>query len=68
MGEERHTLEDLYAIVESEGLDYAIENYVNADKIEDEAVRAKWKAAEEALAAVREMLKVYEDSCEEDAG
>lgn len=50
------TNEEVAAVVDSEGLGYAIEHYMSADSIEDPVLAARWCAAKEALSAVRDCL------------
>lgn len=50
------TLEGLAGIVETEGLGYAIEDYLSADRIADPEVRTLWDQASKAMKRIRELL------------
>lgn len=52
--------EDIAYIVESEGLDYAILHYLDADAIEDGALAKLWKQAGHLLEQIEEMLEEVE--------
>jgi len=63
---EKKTIEDLYYIVENEGLGYAVADYVNADTIEDDEMRNLWKEAEEASKKVQRILDKWEEENEDE--
>lgn len=46
-------------VVNSEGLGYAVQFYMGADKIKDPVLAEKWKAAAEALRAIDAILEKY---------
>lgn len=47
--EEKYSDETLVDIIEEEGLGYAVQYYVNPDKIKNSDTYDLWKAAKEAL-------------------
>lgn len=51
------TTEEVGNIVKSEGLGYAIQNYLGAGKIQDKELSKLWKDAELALNAVEKYLE-----------
>ena len=51
------TTEEVGNIVKSEGLGYAIQNYLGAEKIQDKELSKLWKEAELALNAVEKFLE-----------
>lgn len=53
---EKYTNEQVADIVRSEGLDYAITNYMGADSIEDPELAQAWENARQALAEVERLL------------
>jgi len=46
-------------IVDSEGLGYAIVDYMNGDEIEDQELRDLWKQASPILARIQEIISPY---------
>ena len=52
------TNEEVADIVEQEGLGYAIQFYLDSDKIEDANLRDKWEQAKELLDEIDEDLGV----------
>jgi len=61
----KKTIEDLYDIVQNEGLGYAVSDYVNADTIEDDEMRKLWENASEALKKVEDALDKWEEENEQ---
>lgn len=62
----KYTIKQVAQIVESEGLDYAIQHYMGSDRIADADLAAAWDHASEALAAVEEILAGVADDQEDD--
>lgn len=62
----KKTIEDLYDIVQNEGLGYAVADYVNPDTIEDDEMRKLWKEADEALKKVQRVLDKWEEENEDE--
>jgi hypothetical protein len=60
MGSDKKTLKEVAKIVDSEGLGYAIEDYMDADRIEDPKLRAEWRRAKQSIDKIREMLQAAE--------
>jgi len=56
MEERRYTNKQVASIVDNEGLDYAIQNYMGASAIIDPVLAAAWTAAKEALDAVEKII------------
>jgi hypothetical protein len=54
-----YTIADVASIVEGEGLGYAIQHYLNPDKIEDEHLRQIWEEAYILLSEIDEILSPY---------
>jgi hypothetical protein len=52
-------------IVDSEGLGYAVEDFMNADAIADPEVARRWQAAQDALGALRELLPPVDEDDED---
>lgn len=52
----KYSLEDMAEIIDSEGLGYAIEDYVNSEDIEDPRLVDLWDQATVTLAAIRHLL------------
>lgn len=50
------TLREVADYVEDEGLGYAIEDGISPEDIEDVHLRIKWREADDAIKAIREML------------
>lgn len=46
--EEKYSIEQVADAVEGEGLGYALQTYLSADKIEDEDLARLWRIAKEA--------------------
>ena len=59
MDESKKTIEEVAQIVDAEGLDYAIMEYMSADSIEDPALKQAWEEAYAALWKVENMLEPY---------
>ena len=57
----RYSAEDLARIVESEGLGYAIQGYVNPEQIEDPILRAVWTNAQEAMEEIERWIEPFMD-------
>lgn len=53
------TKEELAQIVDSEGLGYAVQHYLSADKIEDEELSRLWKEAGELLNKIDNILEDF---------
>lgn len=51
--------EDIAEIIESEGLGYAVESYIDPFGIEDVQLQMYWQTAKANLEAIREHLKGY---------
>ena len=56
MADEKYTIEQVRDIVESEGLGYAVEDYLDSRNIADPKLRDAWNRAETALRQIREMI------------
>lgn len=52
-------IEYVKSVVESEGLEYAVCNYLSADHIEDTTLSALWKRASNAMRDVEKYLKEH---------
>jgi hypothetical protein len=50
--------EEVIEIIESEGLDYAITDYLSPESIEDKTLAKMWKDAEIALKTIKEYLGI----------
>lgn len=55
----KRTIQEVGNIVGTEGLGYAIQDYLGADKIEDKDLAKLWKDAELALNAVQTFLEEH---------
>ncbi|TPF18053.1 hypothetical protein [Priestia megaterium] len=66
MAIKKKTIEDLYYIVENEGLGYAVADYVNPDTIENDEMRKIWIEADEALKKVQKILDKWEEENEDE--
>lgn len=53
-----YRINDVKDIIESEGLDYAIMDYMDLDEIEDEILREFCKEAKESLTKIKNMLEL----------
>lgn len=53
-----YTKEDLRDIVETEGLGYAIMDYVNPKNIEDKDIRVLWETAKDAMEDLADELEL----------
>lgn len=51
-----YTAKQVSEIVDSEGLGYAVTEYLNASSIQDPELRAAWAEAAAALAKVQQLL------------
>lgn len=60
MVERLYSNEDLANIIENEGLGYAIQYYLNPEKIEDVEVRLAWANAKVLLDWLEKKLKIEE--------
>ena len=56
MSEEKYSIEQVADIVHSEGLGYAVMDYMSADSIEDPDLARLWRIAKEALDGITEIL------------
>lgn len=56
MTDSKYTIADVADIVESEGLGYAVMDYMSAEKIEDEDLARLWRIAKEALDGIDAIL------------
>ena len=56
MSDEKYSIEQVADIVHSEGLDYAITDYMSADSIKDPDLARLWRIAKEALDGISEIL------------
>ncbi|WP_425203736.1 hypothetical protein [Priestia megaterium] len=65
MTRKKKTIEDLYYIVENEGLGYAVADYVNPDTIEDDEMKKLWEEAEAALSKVQKVLDKWGEENED---
>lgn len=63
---EKLTVEEIAAVVDNEGLDYAIQHYLSSDRIADPELAKLWQDAAAALSAVSSYLE--EHTTEGDAG
>lgn len=52
----KYTNNEIAGIVDSEGLDYAIQHYCSADSIADPILAARWAEAKEAMEAVEAII------------
>lgn len=52
--------EEVKAIIEDEGLGYAVQSYMDEDSIEDPELAKAWKEARAALDKIEELLKDVE--------
>jgi hypothetical protein len=52
-------IEEVAQKVESEGLGYVVLDYLDAESIMDEELRALWKQAKDALDKIEKMLLPY---------
>lgn len=53
-----YTNEEIADVVESEGLGYAVQYYLNPELIEDDELKQKWQDAKDALDALTEYLNL----------
>ena len=51
------TIEEVFDIIDTEGLAYSIDGYLNADMIEDRALSSLWKKAQDAMSDVAKYIK-----------
>ena len=58
------TNEEIAMKVQSEGLDYMIQHYLSADKIEDEWLAEKWKQCKQLLNEIQDYLNQFIDEDE----
>lgn len=49
--------DDVAAVVEAEGLGYAVQHYMSADRIANPKLRGLWKRAADALDAIDKILE-----------
>lgn len=56
MGNDLYTNEDLAAVVDNEGLGYAVQHYLAAERIADPEVRKLWQEAADALDRLSERI------------
>lgn len=57
--EMKYSNEQMTSIIEREGLDYAIMDYITGECIEDEELAQLWDSAREALEAICKKLEPY---------
>lgn len=55
----KYSDDTLVSIIESEGLGYAVLYYLGSDNIESEDTAILWKAAADALEALKKHLEIY---------
>lgn len=55
----KYSLEELAQVVESEGLGYAIQHYLDAERIEDPEMAALWKQCAELMDQIDKKLEPY---------
>jgi hypothetical protein len=55
---------EVAAIIESEGLGYAIQCYMSADSIEDKVLATYWEEAKEVLDKIEEYLEEFSDEAQ----
>lgn len=56
----KYSNEEIVDIIELEGLDYTVQSYIDAEKIEDEDMKNYFKQAKYWLDKIDESLKNYE--------
>jgi hypothetical protein len=61
----KHTNEEIYNIIDKEGLGYAVTSYLNSDNIEDEKLVELWKIAQRALLDIENYLSLVLPDYEE---
>lgn len=54
-GKQRLSMDDMVGIVDNEGLGYAIQSYIGADRVPLE-MEPHWRAAAEAMDAIQAMI------------
>lgn len=52
----KFTIKEVAEIVDNEGLDYSIMEYLNSNSISDEYLSELWKTAQEVLVDIQEIL------------
>lgn len=55
--DKKYTNEELYWIVQDEGLGYAIQHYLNHESIEDTMLAEKWKQCSKLLTEIDDILE-----------
>ena len=53
---EKHTIEEIRDIVDSEGLGYAVTSYMASTEIKDEELASLWRTASDALEKIERIL------------
>lgn len=56
MAKAKHSISEIAGIIESEGLSYAIQNYVTPSSIKDEDLADMWERAREILNEIKEYV------------
>ena len=54
---EKHTIEEVRDIIETEGLGYAVQDYMSAESIADETLAHYWKKASEYLNKITDYVE-----------
>lgn len=60
--DELYSNEEVFALIENEGIGYAIQDYLSADKIADEELAQMWSEAKQLLSAIEDYLNDYTPS------
>ncbi|ATF13531.1 hypothetical protein A616_16575 [Brevibacillus brevis X23] len=55
----KYSIKQVAEIVDSEGLGYAIQSYLNHENVEDEELAAMWKECGELMARIYSKLEDY---------
>jgi hypothetical protein len=53
----KYTVEEVAEIVQSEGLGYAVQNFLSASRIEDPELADKWRRARQLLDEIEDYLR-----------
>lgn len=56
---EKHSIEKIVDIINSEGTGYAVQHYLGYDNIQDEELARLWKIGEETLNAIESYIEKY---------
>lgn len=57
----KRTIQEISQIVDSEGLGYSIQYYLDYSQIEDPLLSDKWKQAKELLREIEDILSPYSE-------